>query len=497
MTARIRRGVTSGGGTVIILLEDDNLEFFISLDDQAATASDLFGHRIRLGKDVPFHRLVTEGGAPAGYLIGWVDGAASSPGGGLTGPRPREPYEEWARRFSGRFVCFLAGDPEREAAFYLDAIGSLGLVYDPDAGEIASSPRLLSRARGVSTPQPREGGHYGFGETALPGALRLMPNFALSAKDLTARRYWPKPGWTPRYGGRAEEAQAEIKRNLHHVLASGSAALHLTAGLDTRMVLAAAWSERRVLPFFTFAPRGRRPGPDIEIARRIARRFDLNHFVISAEPPSPETLDRAVARIGGCARDPSFAVNRIVEVVEGKWRFVSGAAGGEVARAYYWTGVDVGRPAPEARAIMSRMPIIAGPRTQARAEAWLASLPNLPAEMAWDLVALEQRLGHWGGAIGYARRGRHPTVSAFNSIAAVRAILALNPDERHTQRFARDFIAAADPALLRFPVNQWPGLRQVLDGRALIKRILPVPALRQIKAIRGSMLGGARVAPSH
>lgn len=468
------------------------IDFVIQIPEARSAGPGRSDHAARLGDDVKRYGVVDAAGREVGYVIGWLyAGAPAEDGRQVPAPARGQAYQDWARDFVGRFICYLEED--RGGAFYLDATGSLGLVYDPRSRTLASTPDLLPGAadrRGDPQLGTMVGNaHYGFGETSISGVLRLMPNFALDTRDFTARRFWPTetpaavPGSNDRDAALIANIFANVRRNVERVIARGNAALHLTAGLDSRMVLAAAWASRRRVPFFTFATGSARPTADSEIAAQIARTYALDHVTLRTATLEPGRIAEACGRTGYCVSDQAFQVSGISALIEGKWRFVSGLAG-EVGRCFYWGAGDLGGGRPSADDLVARTRVIVGPGTMHAAKAWLNTLPELPAAMIWDLAYLEQRLAHWAGAMTSGISGRMPAVSAFNSFAVIRGKLALSPQCRLSGAYPRDFIRLAEPDLLRIPVNRRPGLRQLLEPRAVAKRILPRATIRRVQGLR-------------
>lgn len=427
-------------------------------------------------------------------MIGWVFGTRVPAGGGtFTGPRDDQSYADWAWHLSGKFICYLAAPDGGPGSFHLDATGSLGLVYDPADRSLAAAPQLLpsvanridARFEARCRDRFTSHGHFGFGETAVEGVFRLMPDFALDARTFEARRLWPL---APCTAGAASGDQARLEavfdavsETVGQVLSGGRGALHLTAGVDSRMVLAAAWHWRTELPLFTIAPTGGGRSVDTEIAGAIVRRHGLRHLIIASSPLTDTEEREALRHTGYCVSDPSTSVARISGFLERDLQFVSGI-GGEVGRCFWWDASDIDAPRPSVDALLDRTGVVTGPGTRAAAEAWLAGLPDMPTPMIWDLAYREIRLAHWAGVMTYAFRGNQPAMSAFNSLAAVRAMMALSPGYRASGTFARDFIARGAPELLEFPFNRTPGWRRLLDARGLARALLPARAYRQLKS---------------
>ncbi len=483
----------------------DNLEFVVDARGGGKGATVRCGHGLFLGSSLTLRTVVNRDGSERGYMIGWpFPGDRERANGNVTGPDTGQAYGDWASEFSGSFICFLKDEAGRPGAFHLDAIGSLGLVYDPVRRMLASIPDLLPSLRnrpdhGAETRRRISvlgaASHYGFGETSVPGIHRLMPNFALGEADFTPRRFWPLEPGRPACDRRDPEATTRaifdrVRRNVDRVLDGGQAALHLTAGTDTRMILAAAWERRAEAPFFTFATTRTAGSLDMAVSPVLARRFGLRHFALVADPPDRAGEEDAMRRTGYCVSDGGLAVAPISALVQDRWHCVGGIAG-EIGRAFFWDSAAPA-PRPTAAELVSRTGVIVGADTLAAAEAWLATIPEAPAHAIWDLAYVEQRLGHWAGAMVYGFRGTRPTMSGFNSFDVVRGMFGLPAEYRLSGAFAAAFIGCGATELLREPINRHYGARQFLDARQMLKTALPAGAFRRLKAAVNPVRGAFR-----
>ncbi len=206
-------------------------------------------------------------GALAGLGVD-SSGALVRPGHRLPVAAGNPGFAEAARSFAagcgGRYVVVF--DAPRLAKVFPDPAGTMGLVYDPQAWCVASSPLLAltryiqptpyyrpealplaTRLPGIEAPP--EGlpedykGIYGFGDT--PDAIMrgVVPNHALSLDDFTESRFWPGPGVLEALAGTPTEAlAAQIAARLSQIgagiLCAGPAEIAMSGGHDSRMVLA-------------------------------------------------------------------------------------------------------------------------------------------------------------------------------------------------------------------------------------------------------------------
>ncbi|MCP4820633.1 MAG: hypothetical protein GY883_15690 [Shimia sp.] len=210
-----------------------------------------------------------------GTFLGLILGYATEGGGGLLSSPHRinasaedddlkSKIENWVTYLGGRFLLLtdLPGGNHRK--IYPDPAGSLGMVYDPQSGIIAStlllclerdidpdpdcrpSDELLSN-KGLKSllpefdPEVPVGG-YGFGSTPDRHVRRLLANRALDIDALTEHRFWYPDPDMPSLS--AEEAAEQIVTTLREQMQTfcsiGSGYFAISGGHDSRMLMACA-----------------------------------------------------------------------------------------------------------------------------------------------------------------------------------------------------------------------------------------------------------------
>jgi hypothetical protein len=447
---------------------------------------------------------VSEIVAPDGTFLGWIVGYAIDPGGRLAGSRLTAPgpgdngdggcFESWLYTLGGRFVAIrLGSSPTR---LYLDAGGSLGVVFCPRQEIVASSPFLVPYAEGCEDHLeliralgiPQADGYYPFGLTPRHGVERLLPGHFLDLEAWRPARHWPL-GEIPSTRDVAEmvDTIAEtLKRHIGAIASAQPVHMSLTAGRDTRMLLACAREHLDRIRFFTLPSPDWKAELDVDIARRIARRFGLDHVCLESAPATEEDLARWVYRTGcsvgevrGWRSVRSF--NRLGS--ERPW--LSGL-GGEVARSIYRRREDAASSPLGSRALLERFSLPAHPELLARGQAWLAELPVRNSFTILDLAYLEQRLGCWASPLSHAfPEGCAFQLNPFYHRRIFEAMLSLPADYRLEHRLADDLVRSQWKQLLRFSFNEPMGLRSY-PGRAqrLVGRVR-----HKAKALLGGRLG--------
>jgi hypothetical protein len=176
-----------------------DFEFLVQLPENEPAGADHFGHIVHLGTGLALHPVVDAQDREIGYLIGLA--AEQALGHAIPGPAPGQCCGEWTRGLAGPFFCYLADASGCGGAFFSDAAGSLGIVYDPARRALASAPDLLFFARlrrGPDLPDlawQLQAARRNGGASPDAGPLRLPRNAALLSPELLViREFAPGQG---------------------------------------------------------------------------------------------------------------------------------------------------------------------------------------------------------------------------------------------------------------------------------------------------------------
>ncbi len=412
-----------------------------------------------------------------GSVCGWVIGYPIKD----TGSRIRRRIEFSARpddsaafekelyRLGGRFLAVLVA-PAAERV-YLDSAGGISCVYAPDLELVCSTPSLVPYGLGCDDDEelirtsgvPLNNAVLGFGLTPRLGVHRLLPNHFLDLARWTVRRHWPEapiPGDCD--PGRAiDVVSAVVEWQIRALTAEGPVYLPLTAGNDSRSILAAARAHQDWMEMITLSIPDRTGRLDVEIASRIAQVHGLNHRVIPYRDASTEQLEKWLWRTGFSVSEPrGWRATGMYAQLGRKLPELTGV-GGEVARANYWKSMGSGKPITPG-VLLSALALPETPRLVERAEAWMRDAPADRPMNIVDLVMVEQRIGCWASILPYGDANDvtfriYPLVHRDSMFAMLRL-----PDAyKISKRFPRDVVRHRWPELGRFPVNREPGLRHV------------------------------------
>lgn len=378
-------------------------------------------------------------------------------------------------RHGGSFILVI--DCCGEQRIYLDANGSMSLVYDPQMQvAAATTPLLLDEAAYgerfrkdiyAVLDVPRDG-WFTAGLTAHRGVCRLLCNFYLDLKTWIPVRHWPAaPIPEAAHPDKALGAIVdETRRSLRALRKAGELVLALTAGNETRLLIACCREFIDDVTFVTVnAPGGEL---DVEIAKRLAKEFGLRHEVL---PYRAATADEAEAwrrRVGHNVSGANVIMHPSVRPLAGK--YFAGGLGGEIGRGFLWLDADNSTKI-DARGLLTRLKLPDHPAVLEEVEKWLTPVAHYPPLFVLDLAYMELRMSAWAFAQSYATPRPielHPLISRANYTA----MLSLPPAMRRGNGMIRRSIEMTWPELLRIPINRFGDWR---DKLTLIRHAISRP----------------------
>lgn len=428
---------------------------------------------------LPVVRAIDGAGADIGMLLGWPIGPAKSGilndsvtfDGAATPDAIDQFVEDHIYGLAGSFIFIL--DMPGVRRVYLDACGTLSAVYDMDGRKVASTalPMMTPEASSArfradmhATLDVTREGWFPASLTAHEGVNRLLPNFYLDLDTFTTKRHWPT-GPIPETDDPkavAGEILAEIRQNIHAVVRSGPAHMSLTAGNETRLLVAASKDFVDELAFFTTdAPNAE---IDRDISLEIAKRYGLNHKLLPIQFADAAKQADWHARTGYAFAGVLARTHPTVSALTERPYYIAGAAG-EVGRGFFWRPSDTDATPIDADAIWARFGMPRDAEAVAALEPWLESVKGLPSLLILDLVYLELRMGGWGFAPSYATP-RPVTCLPLISRKAFTDMLRMPADWRRqsggSNRLILEMIRQAWPELLDMPIGRYGDYRDKL-----------------------------------
>lgn len=386
---------------------------------------------------------------------------------------------------NGAFVLFTGGSLPARA--YLDSGGQIPLVYDEDERKTGLSAHdlldpiqyeeRLDQER-ISRFIYREGrgGWIAGTLTAHRGVKRLLPNHYLDLATFTTRRHWPLP--TVRHDLSLEAAASRVQDALRgyveSVARNFSAAITLTAGFDSRLLLAASRHVKDRLSFITMSPKD--VGVDQVVSRELARVLDLQHRlvpVIGATSVGELAWDRLV---GHAIREvnrrtyPTLATISEELILTGMY--------GETGRCrLYRQDVDtIDDHPPTAHFIIGRLTLPADEVLVTNIEEWLAPIRHLPRSMVLDLAFNELKFGSWAMGQAPIQKAMKMSLAPFAQRVVLDAFMRVPPVERGTSALFKEIGMRLWPKAMELPINAYGDWR---DKMAPFLKLLSAERVRR------------------
>ncbi len=436
--------------------------------------SEVFVHTHPL---LPVALILDTDGVKVGVILGW----AITEGGELVDATQHwaitsrnadgDAIEDLIYRHGGRFLIVITTPTVNR--IYLDPGGTLSMVYAKNRKVAGSTVTALAlnnpdhsvwHERPALAPEQRRDQFLPGGLTVDPDIAQLLPNHYLDLKSWQPARHWPtcptKP--VPRVGLADSNARAaNVLGRQIRAFAKTDAPLYvtLTAGADTRLMLASAKDIAHRIEFITFNKQSNAQQSignliDLEIATEMARRLGLNHRILTVDRITAELKTEYACRIGfsGNAGKASFFRSAAQRHLNMNGTFLLGHAG-TVRWGYYWRGLASDRERLSASKLLIRMGLPRNDRSIQAMTIWLETFPRLPTTTILDYLYIEQRLGCWAAPHYYGMAPFAAVLSPFVHRELFSIAHSLN--RTASQRGLLPGVASAVwPELLEFPVNR-------------------------------------------
>lgn len=297
---------------------------------------------------------------------------------------------------------------------------------------------------------------YPFGSTSKPDVRRLPPNHELDLGSFSCRRFWPEtylPASPTASDQTLEAIAAILKENVEALASNPRVMANLTAGRDTRIVLAALRAYRHAITFSTFAFPGQAGAHDCAVAAEIVRKLSLSHVEFLPVPPAADDVAEWLENTGHCVVGQSMTLATTAKRICTAADYNITGLAGEVGRCGYWNAEDLLAAEITADELLSRIRAPAPESFAAAARAWLEGLPSGPVHWILDLLAMEQRIGAFSAPTFYGNCQGAISMTPFNDRRLIELMLSLPPDYRFEQKLAEDLLARMWPELNEFPFN--------------------------------------------
>jgi len=368
---------------------------------------------------------------------------------------------------AGRWVILFIHN--HDAFLFNDPCGFRSVYYS-DLGACGSDPNILKHILPLETDNntnlkafladPR----YEIDESAWVGpktlykdCAHLLPNHVLNLNTFKTKRFFPttriKPLPIPEI---IDEATNILKGSIEALLNRSEIFIPLTAGWDSRVLLAASRQFKDKINFY-IDTLGILPNdhPDIVIAQTLAETFDLKFSVIDSSTTVPdwflEILNQNISRARNLPK------TRTIYNKSGKTFLNVNGNVSEICRNFFDSHFDLGTDfsAEKLNTIFSEKNSI---YSQNILEEWLSSFDQTQGYHVLDLLYWEQRLGNWGAHFPAEQDISIEEVSPFNCRQLLTSLLASPRSLRTYPNYPlyKMLIKAMWPETLSLPINPIP-----------------------------------------
>lgn len=371
----------------------------------------------------------------------------------------------------GRFVV-LTNAP-LSPRLYPDVGATIPIVYDADAHIAASSAwmlfepgqyyeRLQDDIFERHVKREAGGAWLTADLTAHKGVRRVLPNHFLDLVRWETVRFRPRlTNFSLELG--IDEAAEEIGTLLSRYMATACRQFRLgvtlTAGFDTRLLLAATHGLTDKVRFFTFD--FHRRSMDIHIAVRLSEVLGLNFDTVPVVHASRDEQTRWDQYVGHATRE----INRLIHPTMHLLDFDAIVTGmyGEIGRSrlYRQDFAKINNRKITADFVLSRLTL---PKTSvflSAVETWLSSLPGLPPSAILDLAFNELRFGSWAMAMQPIQSAIQLELMPFAQHGIQNAFMRVRPELKTTKALFRRCADFLWPDTLHVPVNKYGDYRDL------------------------------------
>jgi hypothetical protein len=380
---------------------------------------------------------------------------------------PFEPTD----RLGGRWLMVLDGPTDTIAFSDPGGLRQFFYARETTGGGVhgASEPGILGEELGFdldgesesfrASPGFERNQEYWWPGDASPFAevKRLLPSFFVSLRTGRSERYWPASPLTESDPETTLRLLADrLPAMMRGIVRRGDVAVTITAGLDSRMVLAAC---RDILDEFHFVTVQQAGMPsthaDLDVPRRLAGRIGFEHRIV-------QSADRVRDGVRAGIRDGVLFFHEkwlrdaqgILDAYEQRMISVVGSMG-EVGRLFYGDRLPGGRPVTT-DGLVGAAKLGDHPFARHHFQRWLETLEQPLDYNVADLFYLEQRAGRWMASsqleFGHVWRD---VFAPFNSREILTSLLAVPEASRRPPRnqLFTDLVVRLWPEALSEPIN--------------------------------------------
>jgi hypothetical protein len=351
------------------------------------------------------------------------------------------------------------------------AIDLLGLSMDPEAEAFVDSLAFRSNTE------------YRWPASASPirGLKRLLPNHVLDLKFGTVERYWPAAPLQEMSADAAVDALSKTLPGMIRAITSRhDVALSLTAGLDSRLVLAAARDVMdRVTCVTVRQSKMSDSNPDVVIPSRLLARLNLSHQLIRAPATTSPEFSRRFKQNVFFAHEGYGPDAEAIQKYSGGARVALTGSGAEIGRCPFRSRVPRSKRSSIDAHQLAKLQRMGSERFALKSfDVWLEDARERFNVNILDLFDWEQGHGSWLAMTQLEFNiAWRDIFTPYNSRELLTTLMSVNESERESPdyRIFRRLIGELWPELLQEPINPQPTkawARKLRRGLSMLSEFL-------------------------
>lgn len=413
---------------------------------------------IATASDLPVIELSDDCGATSAVILGWpIDIKVQA----LLPPKIRlghfqfSSFEQILQTLAGRW---LAIDLVEEQVF-ADAMSSQSAIFNAEHQIVCSSTAMLPdhlqelNNKFIKTLNIAKSEHfYPFSLLPQLGARRLLPSHKYSFQTSKVCRYWwPDLNQWVDLTNAASLISKQVKSVISICLDHYPVRQGLSAGLDTRLMLACSKEQRKQIKFWTRAEKKKDSLIDQDVAIALSARFNLNHELIHANNKDLKDADEWLYRTGYCIGGGALKNRHLIDSIEQVYVALTGI-GGETCRAFYWPSTSL----PKRLSAPLLLRLAGLPELDEFIDAghqYLSEIQHLPVYVQLGLFYLENRVAAYASPHKYGNENGIIFVYPLNQHETVNQMLICPQRLQITAALHRKVIQQCWPELLDLPHN--------------------------------------------
>lgn len=423
---------------------------------------DIDSWRLYSSPDLPVISILNARGEIIGWLLGWASNDEQLITDKIVldsefSGSDQSVIEARLYELSGRWVAVILRISEPKV--YLDPLASLSLVYSTSDKAIASTPELLNATYSplYSIDELLENDlWYPFGATAYLNVQRLLANHCLNLSGMFVTRHWPKASLpTGDWRQHIDDVVRLLQLQLISFARDYPVRIGLTAGMDSRVMLAIALASGATYQFWTREDTSYSAQTDVKVAMQLARDYQLTHKLLRADAVPKlsenellEKLKNIGFSVGGSPLKSAAIIDSIQEVA-----VAFTGIGGEIARAYYLSDCRDKIPTLTVDSGLHRAGLPTNTRFRSLGKSYIQNLPYLTELQRWALFYQENRVSAFGSVHRYAYQNGVIFVSPFSNRKIIETMFRLTLEEQQQNAFHLELINRQCPDLLQTPIN--------------------------------------------